>query len=253
MLTTIPARRTSRATSAMLMRDNGSPRLAGRARVKLAERPSERLRRHFPRPRAKRGRSLRLQFLEELQDLRLDGDVEGGGRFVRDQEVRLVGQRHGDHDPLPLATADRTNNRSKPDGCEVRLTDGALGGSLQRRPLSPLRMWRWTLETDRSRATAVTWVAVAAWRQAVVFYGSRSWYRAPGCSVLSGGALGLAVVAASRTRMCSRIVAMTSGFSMQAMTRSVPPHLRLPERATGRRARRRRPRGCGPPGPDWPR
>ena len=57
------------------------------------------------------------------------------------------------------------------------------------------------------------------------FYGSLSWYRAAGCSVLSGGALGLAVVAASRTRMCSRNVAMTSGFSMQAMTRSVPPHL----------------------------
>ena len=58
--------------------------------------------------------------------------------------------------------ADRTNNRSKPDGCEVRLIDGALGGSLQRRPLSPLRMWRWALETERPRETAVTCVAVAA-------------------------------------------------------------------------------------------
>ena len=35
-------------------------------------------------------------------------------------------------------------------------------------------MWRWTLETERSRETAVTWVAVVAWRQAVVFYGSLS-------------------------------------------------------------------------------
>ena len=69
-------------------------------------------------------------------------------------------------------SADRTNNRSKRDGCEVRLIDGALGGSLQRRPLSPLRMWRWTLETERSRETAVTWVAVAAWRQAVVSTGA---------------------------------------------------------------------------------
>ena len=78
-------------------------------------------------------------------------------------------------------------------------------------------MWRRTLETERSHGTAVTWVAVAAWRQAVVFYGSLSWYRAAGRSVLGGGAaLGLAVVAASRTRMCSR---------MQAMTRSLPPHL----------------------------
>ena len=55
--------------------------------------------------------------------------------------------------------ADRTNNRSKPDGCEVRLIDGALWGSLQRRPL---RMWRWALETERPRETAVTCVAVAA-------------------------------------------------------------------------------------------
>ena len=54
------------------------------------------------------------------------------------------------------STADRTNNRSKRDGCEVRLIDGALGGSLQRRPLSALRMWRWTLETDRSRERART-------------------------------------------------------------------------------------------------
>lgn len=29
----------------------------------------------------------------------------------------------------------------------------------------------------------------------------------------------------SRTRVCSRMVAMTSGFSTQGMTRSVPPHL----------------------------
>ena len=98
-----------------------------------------------------------------------------------------------------LGEADRTNNRSKRDGCEVRLIDGALGGSLRRRPLSPLRMWRWTLETEGSRETAVTWVAVAAWRQAVVFYGSLSWYRAAGSSVLSGGALAWVVVAASRS------------------------------------------------------
>ena len=49
--------------------------------------------------------------------------------------------------------------------------------------------------------------------------------RAAGSSVLSGGALAWVVVAASRARTCSRIVAMTSGFSMRAMTRSLPPHL----------------------------
>ena len=44
-----------------------------------------------------------LQLLEQLQDLRLDGDVERGGRLVGDQQVRLVGERHRDHHPLALA------------------------------------------------------------------------------------------------------------------------------------------------------
>ena len=46
---------------------------------------------------------LALQVVDQLQDLRLDGDVERGGGLVGDQEVGLVGQRHGDHDALPLA------------------------------------------------------------------------------------------------------------------------------------------------------
>ena len=36
--------------------------------------------------------------------------------------------------------ADRTNNRSKRDGCEVRLVAGAFVGSGQRRAMSRLRM-----------------------------------------------------------------------------------------------------------------
>ena len=46
---------------------------------------------------------LALQALQQLQDLRLDGDVERGGRLVGDQQVGLVGERHGDHDALALA------------------------------------------------------------------------------------------------------------------------------------------------------
>ena len=45
----------------------------------------------------------RLQILQQLQDLGLDGDVEGRRRLVGDEQVRLVGQRHGDHHPLLLA------------------------------------------------------------------------------------------------------------------------------------------------------
>ena len=41
--------------------------------------------------------------LQQLDDLRLHGDVERGGRLVGDQQVGLVGERHGDHDALALA------------------------------------------------------------------------------------------------------------------------------------------------------
>ena len=44
-----------------------------------------------------------LQVAQKGQDLRLDGDVERGGRLVGDQQVRVVGERHGDHHALALA------------------------------------------------------------------------------------------------------------------------------------------------------
>src|SRR5690606_25122373 len=40
---------------------------------------------------------------DQVEDLRLDGDVESGGRLVGDEDVRVVGKRHGDHDALALA------------------------------------------------------------------------------------------------------------------------------------------------------
>ena len=44
-----------------------------------------------------------LQLAQQLEDLRLYGDVERGGRLICDQQVRFVGERHGDHDALALA------------------------------------------------------------------------------------------------------------------------------------------------------
>ena len=47
--------------------------------------------------------SLALQVLEQLEDLRLHGDVERRRRLVGDQEIGIVGERHGDHHALALA------------------------------------------------------------------------------------------------------------------------------------------------------
>ena len=44
----------------------------------------------------------RLQLGEELQDLRLHGDVERRRRLVGDEQVGLVRERHRDHDALAL-------------------------------------------------------------------------------------------------------------------------------------------------------
>ena len=55
-----------------------------------------------------------LEVLEQLQDLRLDGDVQGGRRLVGDQEVGLVGQRHGDHHPLALAAGQLVREGAEP-------------------------------------------------------------------------------------------------------------------------------------------
>src|SRR3546814_10531586 len=44
-----------------------------------------------------------LDVLDERQDLRLRRHIEGRGRLVGDQQRRLQGERHGDHDALALA------------------------------------------------------------------------------------------------------------------------------------------------------
>ena len=45
-----------------------------------------------------------LEPAQQLENLRLDGDVEGGGGLIGDEEVGLVGQGHGDHHALALPT-----------------------------------------------------------------------------------------------------------------------------------------------------
>ena len=60
---------------------------------------------------------LALQVADEVENLRLDGDVERGRRLVGDQQSRLAGQRHRDHRALPHAARE-----------PVRVFMGALGG-----------------------------------------------------------------------------------------------------------------------------
>ena len=45
-----------------------------------------------------------MTFLEQRDDLGLYRDVERGGRLVGDEQIGLVGERHGDHDTLALAS-----------------------------------------------------------------------------------------------------------------------------------------------------
>ena len=47
-----------------------------------------------------------LELAHQIEDLRLDGHVEGRGRLVGDQELRIAGERHGDHHPLPHAAGE---------------------------------------------------------------------------------------------------------------------------------------------------
>ena len=48
----------------------------------------------------------RAQAAQQLQNLRLDGGVERGGRLVRDQQIGISGERHRDHDALDLAAGE---------------------------------------------------------------------------------------------------------------------------------------------------
>ena len=76
-------------------------------------------------------RELVAKTVEQLEDLRLDGDVKGCRRFVGDQETRAAGDGHGDHHALTLPTrqlvreiVDSTRGFGNPD--EVEQFDRAL-------------------------------------------------------------------------------------------------------------------------------
>ncbi len=117
----------------------------------------------------------------------------------------------------------RKNNHPKRTWRQVRLDVEGLD-------LLPVRtgaVWDFDLyqEVER-RAHRFSRVALKRGHQAVILQTGRAcpYLVGSGCPARSGGARGCDGLALSRARMCPRIVAMTSGSSMQAMTRSVPPH-----------------------------
>ena len=67
----------------------------------------------------------------KIENLRLQGDVERGGRLVGDQQIGIAGERHRDHDALAHSTGqlvrivvDTPLRRGDVDAAEQR--DGAL-------------------------------------------------------------------------------------------------------------------------------
>ena len=66
---------------------------------------------------------------EQFEDLRLHGDVERRRRLVGDQEFRLVGQSHGDHDALALAAGELVRIGIEP---LLRIADADLVEQFQR-------------------------------------------------------------------------------------------------------------------------
>ena len=44
-----------------------------------------------------------LQVLEQIEDFKLYRDIQCRGGFIGNQQLRLIGQGHRDHDALPLA------------------------------------------------------------------------------------------------------------------------------------------------------
>lgn len=65
----------------------------------------------------------RAEVAEEVEDLGLDGDVEGGGWLIGDEEARPVDEGHGDEQALPLSAGELVREVVDP---ELRVWQGDL-------------------------------------------------------------------------------------------------------------------------------
>ena len=93
------------------------------------------------------------QLLEQRQDLRLDGDVQRGGRLVGDQQPGPAGQRHRDQRPLPHAAGELVRVLLEPP---VRVRDADRVEQVPRP-----RAWPRDRFIPRCRSsTSVTWIPI---------------------------------------------------------------------------------------------
>ena len=74
------------------------------------------------------------QALHDVEDLRLDGHIEGGGRFVGDQNLGIARQRDGDHHALPHAPRELVRKVAQASGRfgdahEIEQLRGPFAGS----------------------------------------------------------------------------------------------------------------------------
>ena len=72
--------------------------------------------------------ALALKLLQQQKDFGLDRDIQSGGRFVGDQQIRLICQGHGDHDALALTARKLVRVAGEPG---FRLLDMDLMQKLQ--------------------------------------------------------------------------------------------------------------------------
>ena len=78
------------------------------------------------------GAGLPLGGAQHVEDLGLDGDVQRGGRLVGEDDVGVVGDRHGDHRALPHAAGELVREgvgaaAGFGDADQVEQFDGAVG------------------------------------------------------------------------------------------------------------------------------
>ena len=94
----------------------------------------------------------RLQVLQQVDDLRLDRDVQRRDRLVADDEVRVQRERAGDADPLALAAGELVRvavaaSRGQPDYARA-------AGDRARRRLAGATRWGAAARRRSGRPTA---------------------------------------------------------------------------------------------------